>query len=159
MASDSLSDQPFAVLLEAFAGPAATPGGISVACLAAAAAAALVERCGAAAAPTAELQGAGRRATQLRGALVAAADADLEVLHALAKAAPGDRAAAAARASGPAMALRAAAIEVVELARVLERDGAPRLRGEARCAALLAGAAADTATAVIAANEALARGA
>jgi formiminotetrahydrofolate cyclodeaminase len=158
MAGDSLSDQAFAVLLETFAGPSATPGGISVACLAAAAAAALVERCGAAAAP-AELQGAGRRATQLRGDLVAAADADVEVLHALAKAAPGDRAAAAARASGPAMALRAAAVEVVELARMLERDGAPRLRGEARCAALLAGAAADTATAVIAANEALAGGA
>lgn len=153
MAGDLLSDQTYADLLDAFAAPTATPGGISAAGLAAAMAAALVERCGAAAAPSART-----RAGELRRELVDLAERDVSVLAALARAAPADRPAAAAGASGPAAALRDAANEVASLARTLERDGAPRLRGEARCAALLAAAAADTASAVIAANEALARG-
>jgi formiminotetrahydrofolate cyclodeaminase len=148
MAGEPLIDQTYAALLEAFAAPIATPGGISAAALAAAMAAALVERC-AATEPTVR-----SRAVLLRARLVAVADDDIPVLQALAKAAPADRSSAATAASGPAAALRDAAAEVAGLARTMERDGPRRLRGEALCAALLADAAAATAVAVIAANEA-----
>jgi formiminotetrahydrofolate cyclodeaminase len=153
--NDSLVNQTVATLLDAFAARGATPGGISVAALAAASAAALVERC-AAAAPG-DRQGVADRAAGLRRDLVAAADADLAVLDRLARASGEERAAAAAGASGPARVLREAASEIVRLAAVLEREGAPRLQGEARCAGLLADAAARTATAVTEANERLAR--
>jgi len=146
MTGDPLIDETYAGLLEAFAAPVATPGGISAAALAAAMAAALVERC-AAAVPRIR-----SRAVLLRSELSTVADDDIGVLHALATAAPDDRGAAAAAASGPAARLRDAATEVAGLARTMERDGPPRLRGEALCAALLAEAAAATAVAVIAAN-------
>jgi hypothetical protein len=42
---------------------------------------------------------------------------------------------------------------VAEAARRLERDGVPRLRGEAACAALLADAAVRAAAAIVAINE------
>jgi hypothetical protein len=151
MAGDPLIDETYAGLLEAFAAPVATPGGISAAALAAAMAAALVERC-AAAVPMVR-----SRAVLLRSELGTVADDDVPVLHALATAAPADRGAAAAAASGPAARLRDAATEVAGLARTMERDGPPRLRGEALCAALLAEAAAATAVAVIAANDAYQR--
>jgi methenyltetrahydrofolate cyclohydrolase len=155
MDGDSLIDRAYSALLDAFAARAATPGGISVAALAAASAAALLERCAAAA--SGDLHEAGLRAAALRLDLVAAADADIAVLDAMAKAPPEGLAAAAAGASGPAIVLRDAAREIVRLAAALERDGAPRLRGEAQCAGLLADAAARTAVAVVDANEALAR--
>lgn len=147
MAGEPLLHQTSGSLLDAFAAPVATPGGVSAAALAAAIAAALVERC------AAGVPAVRTRAGALRGELTAVADDDIPVLHALATTAPADRAAAAAAASGPAIRLGAAATEVAGLARTMECDGPPRLRGEALCAALLAEAAAATAAAVIAANE------
>ncbi len=147
MAAEPLIDRTHADLLDAFAAPVATPGGISAAALAAAMAAALVERCAATAPAVRD------RAGELRAELAAVADDDVPVLHALATAAPADRVAAAAAASGPAARLRDAATEVASLARTMEGDGPLRLRGEALCAALLAEAAAATAVAVIAAND------
>lgn len=151
MPVNPLIDRTYAELLDAFAAPVATPGGISAAALAAAVAAALVERCAAAAPAVRD------RAGHLRTELVAVADDDIRVLHALATAAPAERPAAAAAASGPAARLREAATEVAGLARTMERDGPPRLRGEALCAALLSDAAAAAAVAVIAANDAYQR--
>lgn len=155
MDSDALTSQPLASLLDAFAARSATPGGISAAALAAAMAAALVERCAAAAAGDQRV--VADRAAALRRDLVGVADDDIAVLAALAKASPTERPAAAAAASGPARDLRDAATEVGRLAEAMERDGAPRLRGEAQCAGLLANAAAQTAVAVIDGNERLAR--
>lgn len=146
MAGEPLIDETYARLLESFAAPVATPGGISAAALAAAMAAALVERCAAA------IPAVRSRAVLLRAELVAVAEDDIPVLRALATAGPADRATAADAASDPAARLGDAATEVAALARTMERDGPPRLRGEALCAALLADAAAATAVAVIAAN-------
>ena len=147
MTGDPLIDQTYAGLLESFAAPVVTPGGVSAAALAAAMAAALVERC------AAKDPAVRSRAVLLRAELIAVAEDDIPVLQALATTAPADRGTAAAAASRPAAALRDAAGEVARLARTMERTGPRRLQGEALCAALLAEAAAATAVAVIAAND------
>jgi formiminotetrahydrofolate cyclodeaminase len=161
-AETSMLDVPYRDLLDAFAAPSATPGGGSAAALAAAMAAALVERC-LAAAPAASNQPASlTRARALRLVLAEIAERDADALaglaDALGAASRGDRsalAAAATAASVPAAQLRDAAAETANLAAAAERDGPPRLRGEARCAALLAAAAVEAAQAIIALNEGL----
>jgi formiminotetrahydrofolate cyclodeaminase len=152
-------DQPYGALLDAFAAPGPTPGGGSAAALAAAMAAALVERCLAAAPGASALEASRRRAAALRPLLVAIAEQDAAALAALAEALrsadPDGLAAAAAAASEPATRLRDASAELVELAALAERAGAPRFRGEARCAALLADAAFQAAESIVALNASL----
>ena len=148
MTGDPLIDETYAGLLEAFAAPVATPGGISAAALAAAMAAALVERCAAARADGPQPRGP---------AALRALDGGRRRHSACCTRSPPPRRPIAGPRPpphpGPAARLRDAATEVAGLARTMERDGPPRLRGEALCAALLAEAAAATAVAVIAAND------
>jgi len=132
-------------LLEAVAAPRSPLGGGAVAAMTAALAAALVERC-AAASPVAG--GHRVRAAALREELVAIADDDAAVLASMIR---GER--PATPASDPPRRLHAAAAEVAEIARRLERDGVPRLRGEAGCAALLAEAAVRAATSIVELND------
>ena len=99
MTGDPLIDQTYAGLLESFAAPVVTPGGVSAAALAAAMAAALVERC------AAKDPAVRSRAVLLRAELIAVAEDDIPVLQALATTAPADRGTAAAAASRPAAAL------------------------------------------------------
>jgi hypothetical protein len=65
-----------------------------------------------------------------------------------------DVAAVVAGGCGPPQRLRDVAAELEQAAAALERDGAPRLRGEAGVARALAGAAARAAAAIVALNEA-----
>jgi hypothetical protein len=123
-------------LLVALAAPAATPGGGTAAALAAGFACALVERCAAAAG---QLDLAAR-AAELRPQLVAIGEDDVEAV--------------VAGGSGPPRRLRDAAAELEQAAAALERDGAPRLRGEAGVARVLAQAAVRAADAIVALNEA-----
>jgi formiminotetrahydrofolate cyclodeaminase len=157
--SQSFADSSVKALLDTFATASAAPGGGSAAALAAATAAALVERCAASAAPSAEFHEAASRSRALRNLLTAAVDDDAEALEALALAYRSAGAAdqqviseALTNASKPPQRLRAAAAEVAALAGSLERRGPPRLREEARCAALLAEAAVLAAESIIAAN-------
>jgi methenyltetrahydrofolate cyclohydrolase len=131
-------------LLAAVAAPRSPLGGGAVAAITAALAAALVERC-AVTAPGLEEERA--RAAALRESLVAIADDDAAVLAAIIDGGGG------VAPSDPPRRLQEAAAEVAELARRLERDGVPRLRGEAACAALLADAATRAATSIVALND------
>jgi formiminotetrahydrofolate cyclodeaminase len=156
----SLADQSFYGLLASFAEPTAAPGGGSALALAAALAAALVERCANASHP--QFTDARYRATELRRKLVRLAERDALVLAILADVGlrsqdheHDDLVAAAADASGPPELLRAAAVEVSALAASLERHGAVAFRGEAHCAMLLADAAARAAESILALNGAL----
>ena len=141
----SFADRTGRDLLEAVAAPRSPLGGGAVAAITAALAAALVERCATAMPDAGE---AGERVAALREELLAIADDDAAVLASLIR---GER--PMLPASDPPRRLRAAAEEVAEVARRLERDGVPRLRGEAACAALLADAAVRAAAAIIAINE------
>jgi methenyltetrahydrofolate cyclohydrolase len=141
----SWAERPGRELLEAVAAHRSPLGGGSVAAITAALAAALVERCAAVAPGSGECR---ERAAALREELLAIADDDAAVLAGLI-----GGAGVTASASDPPRRLHAAAMEVAELARRLERDGVPRLRGEAACAAVLADAAIRAATAVVALNE------
>jgi formiminotetrahydrofolate cyclodeaminase len=132
-------------LLQAIAAPHSPLGGGAVSAITAALAAALVERCAVAAPDAGEHRS---RAAALREDLLAIADDDAAVLASLIR---GERPEGSA--SDPPRRLRAAASEVAELARRLERDGVPRLRGEAACAALLADAAVRVATAIVDLND------
>jgi formiminotetrahydrofolate cyclodeaminase len=143
--SGSWADHTGRDLLEAVAAPRSPLGGGAVAAMTAALAAALAERC-AAAAP--EAGGYRARAAALREELLAIADDDADVLASLID---GER--PATPVSDPPRRLQAAATEVAEIARRLERDGIPRLRGEAGCAALLADAAVQAATAIVELND------
>ncbi len=140
----SWADQVARELLAAVAAPRSPLGGGAVTAMTAALAAALVERCATTASGFEEERA---RAAALRETLVAIADDDAAVLAAMiggsGTAAPSD----------PPRRLQAAATEVAELARRLERDGVPRLRGEAACAAVLADAATRAATAIVALND------
>jgi formiminotetrahydrofolate cyclodeaminase len=140
----SWADQMARELLAAVAAPRSPLGGGAASAITAALAAALVERC-AATAPGLEEERA--RAAALRESLVAIAEDDAAVLAAIIE---GRDAAAP---SDPPRRLLEAAAEVAELARRLERDGVPRLRGEAACAAVLADAATRAATSIVALNE------
>ena len=140
----ALADRTVRDLLEAFAAPVPTPGGGSAAALAAASAAALVERC-ARVTPGPGFAHARARAGTLRSELVLLADSDSAALAALVE-----------DASGPPALVQIAAAEVRELAASLERDGPRAFRGEARCAMLLADAAARIAGMIVALNLALA---
>lgn len=155
----ALADQSFYGLLAAFAEPSAAPGGGSVSALAAALAAALVERCANASHP--QFADARSRATELRKKLVKVAEQDALALSTLANVGPRshdhDYLAAAAAASGPPARLREAAVEVSALAASLERHGAVAFRGEAHCAMLLSDAAARAADSIVALNGALIR--
>jgi len=144
-AGTSWADHTGRDLLEAVAAPRSPLGGGAAAAMTAALAAALAERC-AAAAP--EAGGHRVRAAALREELLAIADDDAEVLASMIR---GER--PATPPSDPPRRLQAAAGEVAEIARRLERDGAPRLRGEAGCAALLADAAVRAATAIVGLND------
>jgi methenyltetrahydrofolate cyclohydrolase len=138
-------------LLDVLARPVPAPGGGSVAALAAASAAALVERCaGVSAQP--ELAWAGARAQTLREELLELADRDACALAAFAGSAGELRTAAAVDASGPPALLRAAAEEIAELATTLEREGPISYRGEASCARVLATAAASVAQTIVVMN-------
>jgi methenyltetrahydrofolate cyclohydrolase len=132
-------------LLEAVAAPRSPLGGGSVAAITAALAAALVERCAAAAPGAGDAR---ERAAALREELLAIAGEDAAVLASLIR---GERPVPAA--SDPPRRLGVAAAEVAEVARRLERDGAPRLRGEAGCAALLADTAVRAAATIVELNE------
>lgn len=150
----ALADRTFRDLLEAFAAPAPTPGGGSAAALAAAAAAALLERC-ASAAPATEFAHARARAGALRRELVLLADSDSVALASLVDARrshPSRLGRAAADASAPPALLRVGAVELTELAASLAQNGRRSFRGEARCAMLLADAAARMAGTIIALN-------
>jgi hypothetical protein len=148
--AEAAVDRPFGSLLDAVARPAG-PGGGSVAAMTAAGAAALVERCAVAAGGRFDAERA--RAASLRALVSAIADDDAAALAALARGRGAAIAAAAALASGPPERLRAAASEIASLAALLERSGAPALRGEARCALLLADAVVRAAEAIIAIND------
>jgi len=141
----SWADRTGRDLLAAVAAHGSPLGGGSVAAITAALAAALAERC-AAAVPDAGDDRA--RAAALREQLLAIADDDAAVLASLI----GGRGLPSS-ASDPPRRLRDVAAEVAEIARRLERDGVPRLRGEAGCAALLADAAVRAAEAIVAINE------
>lgn len=162
VAERSLVDLPYGDLLDVVAVAKVAPGGGSVAALAAASAAALVERC-AAASPAGEGERARVRAVELRAELVTLADQDAHALTMMARAVSvarsgggGDVPSALAAASGPPARLRDAAAEVAVLAADLEAHGAPRLRGEARCAWLLADAALRAAESIVGLNTAFA---
>lgn len=158
MSSPALADRTVRDLLEAFAAPVPAPGGGSVAALAAANAAALVERC-ARATPGPGFAHARARTAALRAELVLLADSDAAALESLAgasRSSAGAIARAAADASGPPARVQIAAVEIRELAASLERDGHRAYRGEARCAMLLADAAARIAGMIIALNRTLA---
>lgn len=141
----SYADRTGRDLLEAVAAPRSPLGGGAVAAITAALAAALVERCAAAVPEAGE---AGARVAALREELIAIADDDAAVLASLIRGA-----APATSASDPPRRLRAAASEVANIARRLERDGVPRLRGEAACAALIADAAVRAAASIVELNE------
>ena len=141
----SFADHTGRDLLEAVAAPRSPLGGGAVAAMTAALAAALVERCATAMPEAGEVRA---RVAALREELLAIADDDAAVLASLIRGT-----APAMSASDPPRRLREAALEVAEVARRLERDGVPRLRGEAACAALLADAAVRAAAAIVAINE------
>jgi quercetin dioxygenase-like cupin family protein len=145
--------QPLGDLLDALASPSAPVGGGSVAALTAAMAAALVERCAAEHGDEALRA----RAKVLRGGLAALADADAAALVTLMREPTGDvdhetAGLLAEAASVPMRRLGECARELGRLARDLERDGKPWLRGEALCARALATASAEASAAIIACN-------
>jgi hypothetical protein len=148
--SGTLVDERLRDLLDTFAAPTPSPGGSSVAALAAASAAALVERC-ASVTEQADAPRTCTRAAAPREELLMLADRDASAPAVLADAA-GASGRAAIDASVPPAVLRAAAEEVAALAASMEHDGARAYRGEAHCARLLASAAASIAPAVIAMN-------
>jgi formiminotransferase-cyclodeaminase len=150
----SLAELSVRELLDVLATTVPSPGGGSVAALAAASAAALVERCaGASAHPG--FEEARSRARTLREELIALADRDASAVSALAGSIAEYRTGAAVDASGPPALLRAAAEEIAAIATVLEREGATTYRGEASCARVLATAAASMAQTIIVMNLAL----
>jgi formiminotetrahydrofolate cyclodeaminase len=158
MNEQALADHSFRELLDVFAAPVPVPGGGSLAALAAAGAAALVERC-ASVAPGPGFAHARARAGALRSELMVLADTDSAALASLvgASRAYADRVAgAAADASRPPALVQIAAAEISELAASLGRGGKRAFVGEARCAMLLADAAARMAHAIIELNLALA---
>ena len=152
-----LADQSLSDLLASFAERSAAPGGGSASALAAALAAALVERSANASHP--QFADARSRATELHKKLVKVAERDALALSSLANVGPRshdhDYLAAATAASGPPALLREAAVEGSALAASLERHGAVAIRGEAHCAMLLSDAAARAAESILALNGAL----
>jgi formiminotetrahydrofolate cyclodeaminase len=158
----SLLDQTYGSVLDAFAAGPITPGGGSAAALVGAMAAALAERCLAAAPGHVDDS---LRARGLRERLLELADQDCtalrELVDALDDGAGVERSTAistaAFTASGPARQLQAAAAEVAELATAAARDTSPRLRAEAECAVTLAHAAERAAEDIIVANDGLGR--
>ena len=144
-----LADRTVRELLDVFAAPVPAPGGGSLAALAAACAAALVERC-ASVAPGPGFAHSCARARVLRHHLVVLADADAAALSALVRASRAHAVgSAAAEASRPPALLQIAAREISALAASLGQGGTPAFAGEAHAAMLLADAAAHIARTII----------
>jgi formiminotetrahydrofolate cyclodeaminase/quercetin dioxygenase-like cupin family protein len=157
-AAEPWATRPLRDLLDVVASRSAPVGGGSAAAVAAAVAAALVERC----ATEAGNEGSRGRAEAARGTLTDLVDIDAAALVALvqARAQHTDNettALIAEAASAPVARLRGIARELASLAEQLERTGKASLRSEARCAHLLADAAARAADAIIAMNDRLMR--
>jgi quercetin dioxygenase-like cupin family protein/formiminotetrahydrofolate cyclodeaminase len=150
------SARPLDELLDVLASTSAPVGGGSVAALAAAMAAALLERCAA----EAGAESSRVRLAALRSGLADLIDVDAAALVALMRgsAETVDNEVASLigeAASAPMGRLREVARELTGLAEQLERDGRPALHGEAQCARILASAAGDAAGAIVALNRGL----
>ena len=147
------ASRPLGELLDVLGSRSAPVGGGSAAALAAAMAAALLERC----ATEAGADGTRVRSANLRRELVQLVDTDAAAVVALMQGSANGAdqettALLAEAASAPMRRLCERAHELGALADRLERDGPSGLRGEARCARLLARAAGEAASAIIEIN-------